>query len=229
MLNRKREIRQLLIWGLAVGLFLVSMIGFVLYRANQQKKITNQILLQQNEEINQQNEEIMAISNALEEQKNKIARQRDEIAIKNQNIQSSIQYAKRIQEAMLPYENVIDQELPLHFIYYVPRDVVSGDFFWYTKVESIPIFEDAPELNISQKVLSGFENEKVIIAAVDCTGHGIPGAFMSMIGDSLLNQIILDKGITEPDIILYEMHKGIRKALKQAESHNPDGMDMAIV
>lgn len=228
LLNKKKEIRQILIWALTAGLFLVSVIVFVLLRSNRQKKITNQILLQQNEEINQQNEEILAISNALEEQKNKIAKQRDEIAIKNQNIQSSIHYAKRIQEAMLPYEEVIDQELPLHFIYYVPRDVVSGDFYWYTKVDSIPIFEDVPELNIAQKILTGFENEKVIIAAVDCTGHGIPGAFMSMIGDSLLNQIVLDKGITEADIILNEMHKGIRTALKQEESHNPDGMDMAL-
>ncbi|MEO1654536.1 MAG: SpoIIE family protein phosphatase, partial [Bacteroidota bacterium] len=113
-------------------------------------------------------------------------------------------------------------------IFYLPRDVVSGDFYWYNHVESKPVYSNIYPEKTEEKILVDFENEKSIIAAVDCTGHGIPGAFMSMIGDSLLNQIVLDKGITKADQILLEMHKGIRKALHQAESHNPDGMDMSI-
>jgi serine phosphatase RsbU (regulator of sigma subunit) len=111
----------------------------------------------------------------------------------------------RIQQAMLPYEQLIDTYLPYNFIFYQPRDVVSGDFYWF-----------------------GQQNDLIVIAAIDCTGHGVPGAFMSLIGNSLLNQIIIDKGNIHPQVILQELHKGIRIALKQSETQNRDGMDMMI-
>jgi serine phosphatase RsbU (regulator of sigma subunit) len=128
---------------------------------------------------------------------------------------------------MLPTEESIDKGLPLHFILYLPRDVVSGDFYWFTRVEPRPIYEEETSKG-KQNVLKGFTSEKIVIAAIDCTGHGVPGAFMSMIGDSLMNQIILDKGILEPDQILANMHIGIRTALKQSETLNQDGMDMSL-
>jgi len=138
-------------------------------------------------------------------QKNIIEQQKDILLEKNKSIQDSINYAKRIQEALLPFEGRIEGSLKDFFILYKPKDVVSGDFYWFLK-----------------------KNEKIIIAAVDCTGHGVPGAFMSMIANGLLNDIVGNKGVTEPDIILNELNKGVRMALKQEETSSRDGMDIAL-
>jgi serine phosphatase RsbU (regulator of sigma subunit)/tetratricopeptide (TPR) repeat protein len=225
--NRRRN-TQLIYTLLTLGAGLIVMVfAIFLYRANRQKQAANQLLTQQNFAMNLQNKEIIKQRNAIEVQKNQIEKQSNEIAKKNSNIESSIQYAQRIQQAMLPTEESIDKGLPLHFILYLPRDVVSGDFYWFTRVEPRPIYEEETSKG-KQNVLKGFTSEKIVIAAIDCTGHGVPGAFMSMIGDSLMNQIILDKGILEPDQILANMHIGIRTALKQSETLNQDGMDMSL-
>ncbi len=126
----------------------------------------------------------------------------------NRNITDSINYAKRIQEAMLPEKELKQRLFPDSFILFQPKDVVSGDFFWF-----------------------GEKNGKKIIAAVDCTGHGVPGAFMSMIGNAFLNEIVLEKGITKPGEILSELRFLVKKALKQtgAEGETRDGMDMSLL
>jgi ligand-binding sensor domain-containing protein/serine phosphatase RsbU (regulator of sigma subunit) len=131
-----------------------------------------------------------------------------EIAEKNRSITSSIEYAKRIQEAILPPKELIYSKFNKLFIFYKPKDIVSGDFYWF-----------------------GEKGNYKILAVVDCTGHGVPGAFMSMIGHNLLNQIISEKGIFDPGIILQELHKGIRSALKQGQNkvHTNDGMDVSII
>ncbi len=128
-----------------------------------------------------------------------------EIEEKNKHITASINYAKRIQEAMLPQYDSIKKALPNSFILFKPRDIVSGDFYWFAEV-----------------------GNKIIITAIDCTGHGVPGALMSMIGNSYLNQIV-QSGVTDSDLILNELHVNIRRALKQGEVSNNDGMDMALV
>ena len=130
-----------------------------------------------------------------------------ELAQKNKDITSSIQYAKRIQLAILPPLEQIFKHFPESFLLYKPKDIVSGDFYWF-----------------------GIKNGRKIIAVVDCTGHGVPGAFMSMIGHNLLNQIIIENGITAPDQILNALHKGVQSALKQGTSvvDTSDGMDVAI-
>lgn len=120
-------------------------------------------------------------------------------------IKDSINYAQRIQSSILPDSNLINKLLPGSFILYNPRDVVSGDFYWFNKVEN-----------------------KIIFAVVDCTGHGVPGALMSMIGNSVLNEIILTKKVTSPSMILSQLNKGIFKLLKQGTSESRDGMDMAL-
>lgn len=131
-----------------------------------------------------------------------------ELAEKNQDIMASIQYAKRIQDSLLPERTVISEHLPESFILYRPKDIVSGDFYWFAAVEN-----------------------KVLIASVDCTGHGVPGAFMSMIGHNLLNQIILEKHILDPAEILEHLRIGVRSALKQEGRavDSQDGMDLALV
>ncbi len=145
--------------------------------------------------------------------KNKILEQKveertKELAEKNRDITSSIEYAKRIQEAILPSKDLIFSKLKNAFILYKPKDIVSGDFYWF-----------------------GEKDNYKIIAVVDCTGHGVPGAFMSMIGHNLLNQIVAEKGYSDPGLILQELHKGVQSALKQGQNevNTNDGMDVSML
>mgnify|MGYP000086871405 CR=1 FL=1 len=126
---------------------------------------------------------------------------------KNKKITDSINYALRIQQSVLLTDEQIKNILPKSCVYYQPLDSVSGDFYWFSKV-----------------------NDKTVIAAVDCTGHGVPGAFMSLIGNTLLNQIVNEKEITKPAEILKHLHEGIVLSLRQTDSDESaqDGMDISI-
>jgi len=235
LLSKNNQFQWLLIISGIGGTGLLFLLILLLYRSIQRKNKGNKLLQEQNEaitlqmaEINQQKEEITAQRDAIEDQLETIEVQKNQITEKNTHIESSIRYALRIQQAMLPYEQRIDEVLPYNFIFYRPRDVVSGDFYWFGKIDAKPIYEERETFDGIQRTLKGFQNELAIIAAIDCTGHGVPGAFMSMIGDALLNQIIVDKGNTNAGQILTALHKGIRKALKQGETQNRDGMDMAL-
>ena len=129
----------------------------------------------------------------------------DELGIKNTQIIDSLRYAKTIQDAILTDSAEFDKAFEDYFIFYRAKDVVSGDFYWLTE-----------------------QKGKILLAVVDCTGHGVPGAFMSMIGHELLMEIVAQKGITEPALILNMLHSGIRKALQQDLGKNDDGMDLSI-
>jgi PAS domain S-box-containing protein len=141
----------------------------------------------------------------------------DELKEKNHSITESINYAQRIQAAMLPDLDSVRQELPELFVLFKPRDIVSGDFYWVATPQQYD--ENGKPVSM----------HKVMIAAVDCTGHGVPGAFMSMIGHSLLDEIVNVRGTTKPNQVLEDLHEGVRYALRQNDSHNRDGMDMALV
>lgn len=136
-----------------------------------------------------------------------IAKQKEELSIKNKNITDSINYAKRIQEAMMPSEFLFKKLLPQSFILYKPKDIVSGDFYWVAE-----------------------KNNKIFVAAVDCTGHGVPGAFMSIIGFDLLRNITKDQGIENPAQILNQLNNGVIETFsKHSESQEvKDGMDVSI-
>lgn len=134
-----------------------------------------------------------------------IERQNQEINKATQKVRASINYAKRIQNAILPHRSTIENAFDDAFVLFKPRDIVSGDFFWFAD-----------------------KGNKKFLAAVDCTGHGVPGAFMSMIGNDLLDEIINVLEIEEVNVILAEMHKRVRKALKQEDTDNRDGMDMSL-
>jgi len=130
-----------------------------------------------------------------------------EIELRNKDITDSINYSKRIQEASLPPKELKYRLFPDAFVFFRPKDIVSGDFYWYAE-----------------------KNGLRLIAACDCTGHGVPGALMSMIGNNILNQIVSEKEITSAGAVLDQLHMEIRKALKQEEHHeNRDGMDIALV
>jgi sigma-B regulation protein RsbU (phosphoserine phosphatase) len=130
-----------------------------------------------------------------------------EISDAHQRIKDSITYARSIQSAVLPFETRIKHFLNKYFIMLIPKDIVSGDFYWIEKIDG-----------------------KIVIVVADCTGHGVPGAFMSMIGNEMLNNIVIKQRIFEPAKVLEEMHKDVRFALKQdrivASSH--DGMDVCL-
>ncbi|HSH52078.1 MAG TPA: SpoIIE family protein phosphatase [Bacteroidales bacterium] len=138
-------------------------------------------------------------------QKNHIQQQRDTLDLQNKKINSSIQYAKNIQRAILPVEKELNKIFD-YFIIYRPKDIVSGDFYWYAEI-----------------------NSTIYIAVIDCTGHGVPGAFMSMIGNRLFNEIVLVNRINDPAKILTILNVKIIEALKQKESDNSDGMDVCLV
>ncbi|MCC7302181.1 MAG: SpoIIE family protein phosphatase [Bacteroidia bacterium] len=131
----------------------------------------------------------------------------EQLSVAFKDIKDSINYAKRIQEAILPLENEMRAALPEYFIMFKPRDVVSGDFYWFSRQQS-----------------------RIYIAACDCTGHGVPGAFMSIIGTSLLNEVINENPEAEPGEILNALRDKLINALKQggADSESKDGMDMML-
>jgi PAS domain S-box-containing protein len=163
------------------------------------------------------NDEIVSQSDAILKQKEEIQNQRDELEQINtllikhtENIESSIWYALTIQKAILPDRKIIDRFFE-NFIVFKPRDIVSGDFYWFTR-----IFDQNGEV------------EKLLIAVIDCTGHGVPGALMSMIGSRLLSEVVNERKVHNPANILSQMNKQVNLALKQEVSENIDGMDVAI-
>ncbi len=187
LLNKDKEIQtanskqqQIVIWSVSIVLLLVVVLAFFIFQQYKQKQKSNI--------------ELKSAYHQIEE--------------KNKDITDSINYARRIQTAILPEIEIIQKHLPDIFVFYQPKDIVSGDFYWFTE-----------------------KNGTCILAVADCTGHGVPGAFMSMIGNDLLTQIIIEKGITQPNVILSHLHDGVKNALKQDTELNEakDGMDIAIV
>ena len=187
-----------------VILILVSSIwGYIKIREknlrNQNKKLEENVtertleIKNKNEELEQQNEEIQTINNNLSEQKilvdernaelhaqnEEIITQRDQLDSQHRDITDSILYAKRIQKAVMPRPTYIDEILPENFILFKPRDIVSGDFYWARKINHI-----------------------IVIAVADCTGHGVPGAIMSMLGISFINEIVQTREITNTNNIV---------------------------
>ncbi len=143
----------------------------------------------------------------LVKQKNIATKQRDQIGEQKKNITDSIYYARRIQKALLPSDEYTNEILPEHFILFRPRDIVSGDYYWMKK-----------------------KNGKTIVVAADCTGHGVPGAFMSMLGVAFLNEITNRKDINEAHQILNSLREHVIKSLHQTgkEGESKDGMDIAL-
>jgi serine phosphatase RsbU (regulator of sigma subunit)/tetratricopeptide (TPR) repeat protein len=174
-------------------------------QSEQQIKEKNEELQASEEELRQNMEELEANKEEIEAQKEALQTAYKSIEEKNLVFTHSIKYAEKIQQAILPNEFEFRQVFPEHFVIFRPKDIVSGDFYWLTKLQ-----------------------HKTFIACVDCTGHGVPGAFMSLIGNSLLHEIINEKKIFEPNKILENLHIEVQKALRQRESNGIDGMDMVV-
>jgi serine phosphatase RsbU (regulator of sigma subunit) len=188
-IQQQKTLRNALIAGL---LAVVLIIVIVIY-AYTQKRRDNRKIKEQNEEILQANEELTVLNEAISRQ--------------NREIMDSISYAQRIQSAMLPPEGYFNELLDEAFVFYKPRDIVSGDFFWIRQV-----------------------NQYIILAAADCTGHGVPGAFMSLLGISFLNEIVQRREITQASEVLNELRRQIKHSLRQhgQPDEAKDGIDMAL-
>ncbi len=187
---RSEEIIRYLLLGIAAIIFVFA---FFIYRQVKQTKKINIALSNRNKEIK---------------------KQRDEIKKQSEKIRASIQYAQRIQNAVLPPEDMFEKYLSEYFVLFKPRDIVSGDFYWMTE-----------------------KNNKLIIAAADCTGHGVPGAFMSMLGVAFLNEIVNKiienehvKSLQASEILMHLKDYIIRSLHQKGTAHESrDGMDIALV
>ncbi len=162
-------------------------------------------LANKNEEINSKNNEIESKNKFLEKAKEEIEKAYDIIQESTRSITDSIRYAQTIQLAILPSTNDLQKSFKDYFIIFKPKDIVSGDFYWVSKVKDFTFF-----------------------AVVDCTGHGVPGAFMSMVGVNTLNEIVSHRRIFEPSMILDSLHANIQLALHQEDKSNDDGMDICL-
>jgi serine phosphatase RsbU (regulator of sigma subunit) len=186
-IEQGEQITKLLVGaGIISVIFMVFLVGAYI-----NKRRSNNELKSKNEEISAQKHEIDIQRGILEE--------------RNLQITDSIRYAEKIQKGVLADPSGITPYVSGFFVIYRPKDIVSGDFYWF-----------------------GHYEEMAFAAAVDCTGHGVPGAFMSMIGNTILNEILYQKHIFSPAEILENLHNAIRKALKQENKGNDDGMDLCL-
>jgi len=165
----------------------------------EQNVMLEQRVEERTQEVEEQKEELLLNNEKLQQQEGQIRQLYNDLS-------DSIHYAQRIQQAILPTEEKFKKLLSESFVFFKPRDVVSGDFYFLENIEN-----------------------KIILASIDCTGHGVPGAFMSLIGNDILTEIVLGQKITEANKVLEKLHLGIRILLKQEKTKNPDGMDMSLV
>lgn len=204
--------QRLVTWGFTLGLLLMIIIAIILIWAYRNKIKANKLLSEQKKEIEfknieleQQKEEIEAQRDEIEHINVEVTEQRDLALKQKKEITDSINYALRIQEALLPSQKILDDNIGTYFILNKPRDIVSGDFYWMSKIET-----------------------KIIVTAVDCTGHGVPGGFMSMLGISFLNDIVNNDKVTEADKILNILREKVIDSLHQNFRESKDGMDMSL-
>lgn len=174
---------------------------------NEKLQVEKEKLATEKKKVEDKVKKLWDQSMAIHKEKERINELKVVIEKKHTEIIDSVNYAKRIQEAILPNVREITQHIPRSFIYFKPRDIVSGDFYWFSR-----------------------KDDKSVIAAIDCTGHGVPGAFMSMIGNTLLNEIVNERGVTDPALILNNLNFEVNRSLKQTQqdSESRDGMDGAI-
>ncbi len=198
--------------ALSGGILLMLIIAVILIRNYRRKVKANKLLKEQKEEIEhqkieleQRNEEIRAQRDEIESKNVLITEQRDIALKQKQEITDSIQYAQRIQEAVLPDKTMFVHDISDYFILFKPKDIVSGDFYWMTKVEN-----------------------KLIVVAADCTGHGVPGAFMSMLGVTFLNEIVNKDRVLQANEILNKLRNKVIDSLHQKDRETKDGMDIAL-
>ncbi len=209
---------EVLIFSLGLGVRMKNIEKEQALFLEKQNQILEQRVSERTREISINKEEILVQNEELQQQQEEITTQRDQIELQNneliksnRNFMDSVRYAQTIQEAILPFKERLETYFEDYFIIFKPKDVVSGDFYWVHKTED-PLTKE----------------EIILIGVLDCTGHGVPGAFISIIGFTLLNEIVAKEHIVSPAKILEQLNIKIKKALKQEETNNQDGMDAAL-
>jgi phosphoserine phosphatase RsbU/P len=202
-LNSPLSIDEFVING-ALLTFTVAIFMMFLIRGRQRltiKEITSRLALAKSKELIEKEHGIVM------EQKKEIEKQNDELEEKSKEITDSINYAKRIQTAFIPSDKIFASHFSESFVYFKPKDIVSGDFYWVAK-----------------------KGDKIFYVTADCTGHGVPGGFMTMLGLSFLEEIVVIKGETNTDAIVNYLRERIISTLKQTgdAGENKDGMDVAV-
>jgi serine phosphatase RsbU (regulator of sigma subunit) len=199
LLRRQAEKNKTILYGaLSIAGVLLGMLSFLIYN-NQRQRNVNKKLGKQQQELKDKNELVEEFI--------------DELNDKNEHIIASIQYAKRIQRAVLISDEKFMQLFSESFIIFQPKEIVGGDFYWATEIE---------EWNEVGEV---FKNKVLVVG--DCTGHGVPGGFISLIACSILDQIVQGRGLYQPDLVLLEVHKMLRNLLR-ADAHNSyDSIDIS--
>lgn len=189
----------LVLVGLAGFIVIIGYIKFRERKLRQERELLEEKVRERTQEVVEKNKELELVNLEMIS-KNK------EIEQKNNDLNSSIRYALTIQEASFPAIQEMKDVFPNSFIYHLPRDIVSGDFYWYRRV-----------------------GNKFVVACADCTGHGVPGALTSMIGIALINEIVIGNKITDPAVALSLLDKGILKAFENSENETNDGMDISLI
>lgn len=157
--------------------------------------------------LSEKNDMLLHSAKLMDQKNKEIGEKNKQLTEQNSKITSSIRYAQTIQNSILPSDTNIAEALPDSFIFYKPKDIVSGDFYWFSQRE-----------------------DEMILVAADCTGHGVPGAFMTMMGNTLLNQIVNEMRVTDPAEILTTLNVKVQSTLKQGNEHRDgDGMDMVVL
>jgi serine phosphatase RsbU (regulator of sigma subunit) len=190
------------------GIIVLVIIGGMAFNSFQRKKKDNKLITAQKEEVELAHHE-------LEE--------------KNQEILDSITYAKRIQSAILPQEKLVKQQLKESFILYKPKAIVAGDFYWVESVSSSRHSEldsESPDEEIVGQVRN--DDSLVLFAAADCTGHGVPGAMVSVVCNNALNRSVREYGLTEPGKILDKTREIVIQEFEKSHEEVKDGMDIAL-
>ncbi|WP_169315234.1 SpoIIE family protein phosphatase [Bernardetia litoralis] len=183
----------------------IGLLIFV-YRRYRSEQATLKLIQEKNSEIAVQNEELQQQQEEIISQRDALTKTNTELNIYRNRIGQSIRAAQSIQNAILPTEKQLNEYFDETFIIYLPKDVVSGDFYWFESID-----------------------DKLIFIEADCTGHGVSGAFMTIIGNAILNQVVRENRIFSPVQIMTELHKQIQIILQQEENNNFYGMDISIV
>lgn len=189
----------------------------------QEKEKAQKLAFEKLQEVNKITENInIELEKQVKQRTEEINKQKELIEEKNKDITDSIRYAKRIQEAILPDTSNFNKLIEDSFIFFKPKDIVSGDFYWFAALRSLI------KVNNEEKILKPI----VVFAAVDCTGHGVPGAFMSIIGSNILKASTNEESVNSPAEALDYLHQKVSEALSAKNSENEhirDGMDIAMI
>ncbi len=201
--NEEVKRQNIIIYAVSAGLLLVLLLAFSIFRSLQQNRKKTQIIAEQKAEV---------------EHKNLVIEQ------KNKDIIDSITYAKRLQDAILPPLSLIEKYFPESFVLYKPKDIVAGDFYWMERVTSPP----AP-LQMEREERGEVGREGILIAACDCTGHGVPGALVSVVCSNALNRAVKEFHITQPGKILDKTRELVLETFEKSEGSIQDGMDISLL